>query len=658
MSYVLFRVYYARKTKNSEARLRRLVEHLRKRVPELDPEWVQPAPFFKEPELGVMVRLPEWNNEAVLERLRTTLEQRRVQFEERMLVEDDFGFPWVESPGHYPERDEIERKVEAGKAFSHMGMLDDAKGELEAALEMDPHCTEAYHYLIAILRQVGPLTDAEKWVRVGVRHHNSSASFHFLTATVLEDLGKLEEALTYIKTAVRLDPDSGAAYVAMGRILHALGRKDGARLAYEEALSKELEVGEAALGLGSLTLEDGRLDDSMDWLLRAIAADPECVEARLKLGWCYLHSGQQEQAEMEFLQVANGPRTEFHLSARFSLGRLYLLLGNFSLAQEVLAEVVEMQPELGDAHRYLAEAYSGIGDFASSATHWRHALVYCPEAEFAIKPHLALVLTRLGEYDEAEDHLRELLEEQGGRADVLELMATIAMARDEWVEARSYLSEAATLDPESAMIAFQQGWADENLGRTEEARAFYNRAIRLEPDLYEAYSGLGWSYYEEGEYEVALVLFEKALELCPGNPEFMDHLGWVHLLLEQHQQALELFDKALKLEPESSFYRSHRGAALFHLGHLREARTEIERVLAETDEPMIDSFARYLQALVNRAEGRREFSRREFDRLRSSEELPPEFVALTTGTRLSSKKTPWRGRRQTAKDPISSAVGD
>lgn len=645
MGFVLFRISYARKTRNQNGRAQRLIEELRKKVPELDKQSVQSVPFFEEPDIGVLVRLPEFDDDQVLVKLRRALEKRKVRFEERFLVDEPPYFGWhEEDTGYFPEREEVEKRLEAGKAFSHMGMLDDARAEFESALSLDPRCTEAYHYLVAILRQLRLLPEAEKWVRKGLLHHQNSSSFQFLAANVFEEMGFFDEALAYVKKSVRLDPDASVAYVTLGRVLHTLGQRDQARLAYEEALSKEMGLAEAALGIGSITLEEGRLEDAMDWLLRAVAMDGHCVEARLKLGWCFLHLGQYEEAELEFLQVANGPRTEFHFSARFSLGRLYLLLGNPSLAKEVLVQVCEAQPQLGDAHRFLAEAYTGLGDYESALYHWQEALVLCPEAELMIKPHLALALTRCGRLEEAEDHLLELLEEEGPRPDLLELLASIAMARDEWVEAKSLLDEAAEADPESAMVCFQRGWVAENLGQLEASRDFYNRAIRLDPTLHEAYSGLGWSFYEEGDYEVSLVLFEKALELLPDNAEFMDHVGWVNLLLSNHAQALGYFEVALAKEPDSHFYRSHLGAALFHLGRTQEARAELNLVLEGCEDRMILAFARYLMALIDRQEGKRS-AQREIRDLKNSGELPPEFVALTSGSLLKSKRPKtWKGR--------------
>lgn len=643
MSYVLFRVCYARRVRDPEKRVRSLLANLRDRIPEIEPHWVQSAPFFQDPEVGVLVRLPRDASEEVIDRIRDTLERRRIHFEEQRLVAEETREPF----GAFIERESIEKMVEAGKAFCHIGLLTEGLDELQTALELEPGCTEAYHYLVAILRQLGRPQEAESWLLRGLSLHHDSSSYHYLLASVFQEIGKLDEALSHLKRAIRLDPDSGILYCCLGNVLQKMGREQAARLAYEEALAKELELAEAALGLGGLLLEQGRLGEAMDWLVRAISIDSNCVEARLKLGWCYLHLGETETAEIEFLQVANGPAVEYHFPARFSLGRLYVLSGNDAIAEEILDEICSQQPELGEAHRFLAEACSNLGDHEKALTHWEKACELMPDAFEQLRPHMALALSRAGRLVEAEAVLLEVLERTGARADILEVLASVHMAREDWKLAREVLEQGEAVDPESAMIAFQQGWVSENLGETRQAFAYYNKAVRLDPELYEAYCGLGWLYYELGDYDIALVLFEQAHQLAPDNAEYLDHIGWVNLLLENHSEALGWFEKAVKLEPDCAFFRSHRGAALFHLGLHEHARLELEDVLAGEVDPMVEAFARYVLGLVLSEEGKAEQAEEEFIKSTQTDELPPEFVAMTSKGRLAGGN-PWQNYRHGA----------
>src|SRR5690606_23750384 len=92
-------------------------------------------------------------------------------------------------------RDDAERCFEAGKAFSHLGMLDEAIVEFEAAIQHDPKYTEAYHYLTAIYRQQGAKEEALSLLEEGFRFQSEEASFQFLYGKLLREMGHKDQAL-------------------------------------------------------------------------------------------------------------------------------------------------------------------------------------------------------------------------------------------------------------------------------------------------------------------------------------------------------------------------------------------------------------------------------------------------------------------------------
>lgn len=638
MRFVLFRLRY---TRSSTGRNRKIIDKLRERTPELKPEWIQPCHAIEEPEIGVLVYLPE-RSSGILSHLRKLLSDYRAPLEEIPLL----GRPESHGGGSSPVDRDASRLLESGKSFSHIGLLDDARLQLAGAIEANPGCTEAYHYLVAVLRQVDKLAEAERLVMSGLVYNERSSAYQFLVASILEERGKVEAAMFHLKKAIELDPGAGMLFCKLGGMLHRMGQTGAARLAYEEALSKEPELGEAAGGVGALLMEEGRFAEAADWLTRGLAGQGP-AEIRLKLGWCYLHQGQEELAEIEFLTVSNGEDADYHLPARFSLGRLYLRQEQYGLAQEILSEVCELHPQLAEAHRLLAEACACLEQHQEALEHWKKAAELAPELVSASRPQMALCLSRLGLQDEAEDAILDALQESGPCPNLLEILATIHMARENWGVAAEILADAHSLDPESAMIAFQQGWVSENLGEHERAVDYYRRALRLDPDLAEAYTGLGWIYYERGQLDISLVLFEKALEATPDNTELLDSAGWVHLLQRDYTRALEMFERALDAEPESDFFRSHRGAALYQMNRLDEARQDLQKVLSGEPEPMVEAFCRYLMGLLLYAEGRTELADAEIAASRRSAVLPPEFVALTSGRLSADKKGKiWRKLRR------------
>ena len=124
---------------------------------------------------------------------------------------------------------------------------------------------------------------------------------------------------------------------------------------------------------------------------------------------------------------------------------------------------------MGEAHLLLAQSKGELGADDEALVHYHEALRLSPDREGEINPQLALCLSRLQEHDLAIQLAQEALLQQGPLPSLLELLASIYMAAEEWEEALTSLQEAEKQDPESAHLAFQLGWVHENLDQAETA---------------------------------------------------------------------------------------------------------------------------------------------------------------------------------------------
>jgi tetratricopeptide (TPR) repeat protein len=539
--------------------------------------------------------------------------------------------------GLQQSREKASRSFEAGKAFSHLGMLDEASQELRQAIETDSTFTEAYHYLVAILRQQGRSEEALNLLQDCARYQEEDASFQFLFARLLNEMGRKDQAVEKLKASIRLNPKSSEPYVQLGKIFQEQGDFEASELSYLQALSQGPRSAEASLGLGSIALSRGDFDSAEDHLLDALDLNENLHEARLLLGWTYFKDCRYDQAEVEFLQVAYGSESQFHLSALFSLAQLYLERGNPSMVLEVMERADDKLFEVPEACRVLADAYYLTGHNEEALEAWDRGFSHGLAESSELSLRRAVALSRVGDLEQAEQVLSSLELRDGASTAVLEMRASLRMANEQWEEAYSILQEARRSDPNSAMIAFQLGWVAENLGLIEDSEREYNRALRLDPTLHEAYSGLGWLYYQRERYREALVLFEEALALQPNNPEMLEQVGWVQLLLKDDLAALATLDLAVRLEPDAPLLRAYRAVALLRLGEHAEARLEVQAALADPDDEMVEALGHYLNALLFLEEGDDYQASVELERSLESQELPPEVVQLTLQGPLKEK---------------------
>jgi len=642
LNFFLVGVHFLRRSTGAEARTQKLIRQLCKRFPSLSGR-VTSVPFFSPPVEGLMV-FPDPEFSITQEEIQQAI--RELGFENTVHhlspnSENQSSDNWIDP--------ESLRLLESGKSFCRLGLLEEARIQLQQALQRDASCVDAYHYLAAVLRRQGKAQEALQWLGMGLTSCPTEASIQFLYAELASELGRMDEAVDHLKEAIRLKPEASSPYVKLGEVFKRLGQPHQARLAFEEGLARNPNSADAAAGLGSLFLGEGRLMPAIDYLQKALQENAQLHEARLQLGWCLFHTGRPHQAEVEFLKVAREGDSTYLVPAKFSLGRLYSHLEDHESAAQLLSEVLEKEPELAEAQHLLAQSLCNLEQYEKALHHWQLAMHLQPQREIELRPQLALCHSRLGDQEEAARLAKQSLEELGPRGNLYELLASIYMAEDEWELALVTLRKGEILEPNSALISFQLGWCHENLGQSQAAEDYYSRALRLDPSMIEAYSGLGWLYYERAQYDVALVLFEKACELDPQNPEMADHVGWVHLLMKQPVIALEYFKQALDIEPYSDFYRTHLAAAYFHLGRLEDCKQTLELLRSEPLDDFLSTFTDYLLHQVRRQLGEptRALSAR---RLKL---LPEEFVAITNSGRdlgRSKKWTEFRGKKGESTD--------
>lgn len=631
MSYVLFRLHFSQNAKDPDGQPGSLLGCLRDALPDLGGDLLPASDILPELHEGVLLRVPPDHRFSAARRVRTILRGKGLAFDEGVVE------PSMTGGGMETRRQLASKRFEAGKAFSHLGMLQEATEELRLAIETDSTHTEAYHYLVAILRQQGLNDEALQLLEESARYQEDDASFQFLFGRLLTEMGQKEQAVTKLKASIRLNPKSSEPYLQLGKIFQEQGDFEASELSFLQALSYGPRRPEASLGLGSIALSRGDFDSAEDHLLDALDLKPDLQEARLLLGWTYFKDCRFEQAEVEFLQVAYGGESQFHVSALFSLAQLYLERGNASMVLEVMERADEKLFEVPEACRVLGDAYYLSGRNEEALRAWGSAFERGLLETSELSLRRAVALSRVGDLGAAEEILHQLELRDGASTAVLEMRASLRMANEDWEAAYSILEEARRCDPNAAMIAFQLGWVAENLGRLDTSEKEYNRALRLDPMLHEAYSGLGWLYYQREQYREALVLFEEALALQPNNPEMLEQVGWVQLLLCDDFAALATLDLAVRLEPDAPLLRAYRAVALLRLGEHDEARREVEVALADPDDEMVEALGHYLNALLFLEEGDDYQASVELERSLESQELPPEVVSLTLQGPLKEK---------------------
>lgn len=176
-------------------------------------------------------------------------------------------------------------------------------------------------------------------------------------------------------------------------------------------------------------------------------------------------------------------------------------------------------------------------DPATAETHYRAALEQSPPLPLA-QQQLACMLLAQERWDEAQDLLERLLDQQPRRADLLSNLA-IALMRQNKLEQALPVAEQALQEVQSdatrASVLVNLGTILQELDQRERARQCYSEALDLDPCQANALLNLGVLDLQERDLEGAEWHYRQALLLKPSDPRTEVNLAGV-LLLQGHTE--------------------------------------------------------------------------------------------------------------------------
>jgi type IV pilus assembly protein PilF len=190
----------------------------------------------------------------------------------------------------------------------------------------------------------------------------SQVDYHYrLGMAYLED-NNLQGAMVEFRNAAIENPESAKVQFALGHTDFKLGDYAAAQAAMERVLKIDPQNGEAINYLGNIYEQQGRLDDAIAAFQKAIAVPTYSTPnfAYRNLARVYLAQGKTAEAEAALGQAIR--RVPEYYPARADLAKLYMDEKRWSQAVETWRALLDLIPDLEDAHYYLAESYVGQGD--------------------------------------------------------------------------------------------------------------------------------------------------------------------------------------------------------------------------------------------------------------------------------------------------------
>jgi predicted AlkP superfamily phosphohydrolase/phosphomutase/tetratricopeptide (TPR) repeat protein len=257
-------------------------------------------------------------------------EQQLDRTQANELMQQFAALGYIEDPGADKEKAaesaEIEAKYNVARTYLWKGRPEQARPLLEEIVRRRPWEDRFLMQLAPCYFQAGYLAQAERVLfAIADGGEPDSAVTKLLWARIKLARGDLGGALRALLEAEAMNPQLAGVYIQIGDTYARLLQWENARIAYEKALTLDEDNARAYLGLSTVYRRLGDNQQTVDHALRAVSLLHRLPMAHFNLGVALVRSGDNERA-----------RLAFETALRF-------------------------QPEMVNAHRYLATIHKMEG---------------------------------------------------------------------------------------------------------------------------------------------------------------------------------------------------------------------------------------------------------------------------------------------------------
>lgn len=189
---------------------------------------------------------------------------------------------------------------------------------------------------------------------------------------------------------------------------------------------------------------------------------------------------------------------------------------------------------------------------------------------------IAVSLHRQGKLDQAKEIYAEILDQDPKCAEAWHLSGVLALQYNDPELAAKLIAMAISLQPQEAVMHFNQGLVYERLQLMQEAISSYAKAIALQPNDYKSYINRGSVLKSIGKLEEAISDYEQAIALNPASAEAYSNRGNVLASIRKWKEALESFNTAIALKPTYVQAYINRANTFLGMHRLEEAIADYE----------------------------------------------------------------------------------
>ncbi len=343
---------------------------------------------------------------------------------------------------------------------------------------------------------------------------------HFQPATILKgdllyQVGERREALDFLLVNTRRFPTNRQMGTLYGRMLIGEGELQAAQDEFNRLMQRFPNTPGLRLSHALVALENGQTDLARQDLTRLIQQGHHTSEAHYYLGRIADEEDKPRQAIGYYRSVEEG---NYYFPALARASALLAEQGELDTALADIRQLREANPNQAE-NFWLLEVNLLIDQeqekaAADAAT---EALVSFPD-NIRIRYARAMLFDSMGSAEQAEEDLRQIVEEEPENAVALNALGYILTTQRERLdEAQTYIERALALDPENPAILDSMGWVLYLQGQQREALAYLSEAWAAYPDP-EVSAHYGEALWSTGARDQARIIWKEGIDADPDHP--------------------------------------------------------------------------------------------------------------------------------------------
>jgi tetratricopeptide (TPR) repeat protein len=347
-----------------------------------------------------------------------------------------------------------------GMLYTRVGLYDQSVEALTKAVKFKPGDVEANRNLAITYYTMGNMDKAYEQMQNYIKIEPNNADAHNNIGLILYNKGMYDTAVEEFRTAKTLKPNEKQYAYNEGLALVKLGKNDEAAKAFKES---------SGFGEG---------EDIRENFLKEYEANQ----------WRELYN--QGHSMME--------------------------IGSTKKAIELFEQVLELKPNMLEAHVNLGFCYRQLGNNQKQIYHFEQALKLSPDSP-EINYNLGLAYADYKLYQQAIDRFNKVIELKLDYKDAYFNLGTTLYKINKFADAVKAFGKAVELSPNWLEARLNLGSSALKTGDIKLATTQFEEATKVNPKSVDAFYYLGIAYMKDSRFDEASASFQKAIDINPGH---------------------------------------------------------------------------------------------------------------------------------------------